>query len=163
MTGGDFSVRWYTVLVCISEILEQGELALHLWDKCRDQYSWNEWEEMQGDTVLGQSVRLNFQIVCMVAQSWCSRNERGTVLPLLSGMPLRLRGRCTGICSGRPTFVLGRQVFGEGRIYERGLFSFRDWLIQYMITWKSHFVFSLFGNSSVNIEAVHEGHHHTHL
>ena len=26
----------------------------------------------------------------------------------------------------------------EGRIYERGLFSFRDRLIKYMITWKSH-------------------------
>ena len=134
MTRGDFCVRWYTVLVCISEFLEQGELALHLWDKCRDQYSWNEWEEMQGDTVLGQSARLNFQIVCMVAQSWCGRNERGTVLHFLSGMPLL--GRCTGICSGRPTFVLGRQVFGEGRIYERGLFSFREWLKQFMITWQ---------------------------
>ena len=35
---------------------------------------------------------------------------------------------------GVPLFVGGN----ERRIYERGLFSFRDRLIKFMITWKSH-------------------------
>ncbi len=38
-----------------------------------------------------------------------------------------------------PLFVGGN----EGRIYER-VIQFRDRFIQYMITWKSHFVFSQF-------------------
>ena len=31
-----------------------GSCPWHLWDKCQDQYSWDEWEEMQGDTILRQ-------------------------------------------------------------------------------------------------------------
>ena len=35
---------------------------------------------------------------------------------------------------GVPLFVGGN----EGRIYERGLFSFRECLKQFMVTWKLH-------------------------
>ena len=57
------------------EFLLLGELLWHLWDKCRDQYNWDEQEEMQGDAILGQSTRLNFRISCMTApMAWRGRS-----------------------------------------------------------------------------------------
>ncbi len=69
------------------------------------------------------------------------------------------RGGCKGICvlAVFPTLHFPEELYGmageecqythrvpglvvgnEGRIYERGLFSFREWLIQFMITWQLH-------------------------
>ena len=79
--------------------LLQGELPWHLWDKCRDHYSWNEWEEMQGDTVLGQSARLNFRISCMAAPMECWMVAGGSVL---HGMgEVQVHRRSTMICRGQ--------------------------------------------------------------
>ena len=47
-----------------------GSCPWHLWDKCQDQYSWDEWEEMQGYTILGQGAHLNFRISCMAVPRW---------------------------------------------------------------------------------------------
>ena len=59
VTVGELFVSWYSVMACIQVCLLQGEQAWHLWDKCRDQYSRDKPEEMQGDTILGQSAHLN--------------------------------------------------------------------------------------------------------
>ena len=125
MTGGELFVSWYTVLVCFRVFLLSGDLPWHLWDKCRDQYSCDKLEEMQGDTILGQSAHLNFRISCMAAPMECWM--------VLEEVYCVVWEKCK-YAGGVPLFVRGN----EGRIYERGLFNFRDRLIKYMITWKSH-------------------------
>ena len=118
MTLGELCVSWYTVLVCFRVFLLSGDLPWHLWDKCRDQYSRDKRGEMQGDTILGQSARLNFQISCMAVP-----------MGLLGEVYCMAWEKCK-YTGGVPQFVGGN----EGRIYERRLFSFREWLKQFMVT-----------------------------
>ena len=109
MRVGELLLRWYAVLVCFREFLLSVDLPWHLWDKCRDQYSPEKRGEMQGDTILGERVLLNFRILCMVGHSLSWQSDRGSVWHFVLGLPVR-RG-CTGICSGRAIVVLGLQVF----------------------------------------------------
>ncbi len=76
----------------------RGRWPWHLWDKCQDQYSWDEWEEMQGDTILGQSAHLNFRIVSMAAPMECWMVAGGSVL---HGMgEVQVHRMSTTICTG---------------------------------------------------------------
>ena len=99
MTRGELCVSWNTVLVCIREFLVLGEMSWHLWDKCQDQYSWDEREEMQGDMILGQSVCLNFRISCMAAPMECWMVAGGSVLHGVG--EVQVHRRSTTICRGQ--------------------------------------------------------------
>ena len=85
--------------MCNKEFLKQGECPRHLWDKCSDQYSGMETEEMQGDTILGQSTRLNFRILCMAAPMQCWMVAGGSVLYGVG--EVQVHRRSTTICRGQ--------------------------------------------------------------
>ena len=81
------------------EFLLQGELLWHLWDKCQDQYSCDEWEEMQADTILRLGACLNFRVSCMAAPMECWMVAGGSVL---CGMgEVQVHRRSTTICRGQ--------------------------------------------------------------
>ena len=78
---------------------KSGEFPWHLWNKCQDQYRWDEPEEMQGDMILGQSTRLNFRILCMAAPMQCWMVAGGSVLHGVGAV--QVHRRSTMICRGQ--------------------------------------------------------------
>ena len=82
-----------------SEYVQWGKHEIAFCQNARDQYKWAELEEMQGDTILGQSARMNFRISCMAAPMECWMVAGGSVL---CGMgEVQVHTMSTAICRGQ--------------------------------------------------------------
>ncbi len=100
----------YTELVLSFVFIAWGNWRKRLCHNLQDQYRCVVVEEMQADTILGQSAGLEIQTVSTVPEAKRWPEKMCTVRHFLLIVPVHRR--CTGFCSGRPIQVLDKMVFG---------------------------------------------------